>query len=142
MEHTLTAFDVLTGQILWSVPSQKKGNDKPDIVIDPTSRMATIELSHEPYLFAQVELRTGKLLGTSTTGAPPGPKDTYWLRESGVEGLRFGDAKEPILGPEHDPERFLNPDGSQFMQSRPGGAVRLYDLREVRRRLTTVGLEW
>ena len=144
--RTVRAFDGLTGSELWSIPSTSNAQSG-NLKIDPTGELLLFADGQGPGTL--VELRSAKFRGERRVSRclSPGAKHAA---EYGPEGyavsLLRGDSDEPFLrfdtgAPSHCKEPRFSPDGQRVAWGDQQGTVFVCEIREVLRRLGSVGLD-
>jgi hypothetical protein len=138
-QRTLRAFDGLTGNELWCIPTQST-RDGSFLSVDPQSELLLADRGDG--LGVLIELRTKKLIASQRTCAHLSPGARYVgnsaaLRrgDDGQEVIRF-----PTVVPSACFQPQFSPDGRYFAWGNSEGSVFVCDISEVVRRLSTVGL--
>jgi WD40 repeat protein len=136
--HEIWAIEGRTGRKLWAMPSLP-GDYTPLRRLDPLGQVVLIQY---PESAALIEVATGKSLGTIEEALALGPRADLYL--AGRQLTRRADrAKLVNLDCDSLGNGFLfDRTGRHVLALNAGGAVTVWNLEEVNRRLAEFGLGW
>lgn len=147
-ERIVKIFNGLTGDELWSLPSQKSEGVTGGILLDPTRPFVAIDLEGKGSALI-LNLANKSVDGTwnSQGSSRPFPTLNHWATglPDGRAALYRGDAQRPILLTEAADEFWSNHFNHAQTSTGRGnddGTVTLLDLPQLQRRLAEVGLSW